>query len=62
MWPPADLRVHMAAGHTDTQLYDWITNGVPGTAMPAWKEQLTPEERWHLVNYLRTFAGQASQP
>jgi len=59
--PPADLRVHMAAGHTDAQLYDWITNGVPGTAMPAWKEQLTPEERWHLVNYLRTFADQASQ-
>src|SRR5581483_6388249 len=30
--PPADLRVHMAAGHTDAQLFNWITNGVPGTA------------------------------
>jgi mono/diheme cytochrome c family protein len=54
--PPADLRVHMAAGHTDQQLFDWITNGVPGTAMPAWKEQLTPEERWHVINYIRSLA------
>lgn len=55
--PPADLRVHMAAGHTDQQLFDRITNGVPGTAMPAWKEQLTPEERWHVINYIRSLAA-----
>src|SRR5262249_12368707 len=39
--PPADLRVHMAAGHTDAQLFNWVPNGVPGTAMPAWKDKLT---------------------
>ncbi|HEU5318792.1 MAG TPA: CopD family protein, partial [Chloroflexota bacterium] len=55
--PPADLSVHMAAGHTDQQLFDWITNGVPGTAMPAWKEQLTVEERWHVINYIRSLAN-----
>ena len=59
--PPADLRVHMAAGHTDGQLFDWVTNGFPGTAMPAWKDQLTEEERWHVLNYIRTFAPQAAR-
>ncbi len=60
--PPADLRVHMAAGHTDGQLFNWITNGVPGTAMPAWKDKLSEEDRWHVINYIRTFATQAAEP
>jgi copper transport protein len=58
--PPADLRVHMAAGHTDAQLFDWITNGVAGTAMPAWKDQIPAEDRWHVINYIRSFAAQGS--
>jgi mono/diheme cytochrome c family protein len=53
---PADLRVHMAAGHTDGQLYFWITEGFAGTAMPAYKSVLNEEERWHVVNFIRTFA------
>jgi mono/diheme cytochrome c family protein len=59
--PPADLREHMAAGHTDAELFEWITNGIPGTAMPAWKDQLPPDDRWHVINYLRTFAGLLDQ-
>jgi copper transport protein len=58
--PPADLRVHMAAGHTDAQLFNWVTNGVPGTAMPAWKDRLSEEDRWHAINYIRSFAPQAA--
>ncbi|MFN0070476.1 MAG: CopD family protein [Chloroflexota bacterium] len=54
---PADFRVHMAAGHTDGELFDWMTNGVAGTAMPAYREYLSEEERWHLINYIRRFAG-----
>lgn len=53
---PADFRIHMAAGHTDGQLFYWVTNGVAGTAMPAFRDVLTPEERWHVINFLRTFA------
>jgi copper transport protein len=60
--PPADFRVHMAAGHTDAQLFDWISNGVPGTAMGAFKEQLSADEIWHLINYIRTFAQPAGTP
>jgi copper transport protein len=53
---PADLRIHMAAGHTDGQLFFWITEGFAGTAMPAYKATLSEEERWHVVNFIRTFA------
>jgi mono/diheme cytochrome c family protein len=53
---PADLRVHMAAGHTDGQLYYWISEGFQGTAMPAFRGTLSDEERWNVVNFIRTFA------
>jgi copper transport protein len=54
---PADLSIHTAPGlHSDGQLYLWITNGFPGSVMPAFGEPLTNEERWHLVNYIRTLA------
>lgn len=53
---PADLRVHMAAGHTDQEFFNWLTAGMPGTAMPAFGNVLTEEDRWHVLNYIRTFA------
>jgi mono/diheme cytochrome c family protein len=53
---PADFRVHMAAGHTDQELFEWVTNGVQGAAMPPFKDGLTEEGRWHVINYIRTFA------
>jgi mono/diheme cytochrome c family protein len=33
-------------------LYTWITNGA--TVMPAFSKLLSVEERWLLVNYIRT--------
>jgi copper transport protein len=55
--PPADLTIHTAPGvHPDGQLFEWITNGFPGSVMPAFSEILTEEQRWHMVNYIRTFA------
>jgi mono/diheme cytochrome c family protein len=54
---PADLTQHAIPGvHTDAQLYEWITNGFPGTRMPAFKSVLSDTDRWHLVNFIRTFA------
>lgn len=55
---PLDLTVH-AGLHPDSQLYDWITNGILRSAMPAWKGQLTDQQRWDLVNYLRTLSSGA---
>jgi len=54
---PADFRVHMAAGHTDGQLFFWVTAGVQNTAMPAFDDRLSVEERWDVINYIRTFAN-----
>ena len=55
---PADLTVHTAPGvHPDGQLFVWITDGFPGnTVMPVFRNILSNEERWHIINYIRTFA------
>jgi mono/diheme cytochrome c family protein len=54
---PADLTQHAIPGvHTDGQLFDWVSNGYPGTVMPAFKESLTEEERWYIVNFIRSLA------
>jgi len=54
---PADLRQHAIPGiHADAQLFEWITNGFPGSRMPAFKSALSDTERWHLVNFIRTLA------
>ncbi len=60
---PADLTLHGVPGvHTDAQLYDWITNGLPGTRMQAWKAVISDTDRWNLVNYIRFLAQAAQQP
>src|SRR5207302_8417949 len=41
---PVDLTVHVGL-HPQYQLYAWITNGIPRTAMPAWKDKLTDQQR-----------------
>src|SRR5262249_47147274 len=52
---PADLTLHAVPGvHTDGQLWTWITNGYPGSVMPAFKSVLSDNDRWNLVNYIRT--------
>jgi len=54
---PPDLQLHMLPGvHTDGQLFDWITNGFPNTAMPAFVNDYPEEDRWHVINFIRTFA------
>ena len=54
---PADLSYHAIPGiHTDAQLFEWITNGFPGSRMPAWKTVISDTDRWNLVNYIRTLA------
>lgn len=54
---PADLRQHAIPGiHTDAQLFEWITNGFPGSRMPAFKAALSDTDRWNLINFIRTLA------
>jgi copper transport protein len=56
---PADLHLHMAPGvHTDGELFYWVSYGVAGTAMPAWKDRgLTDEQIWSVINYARATFG-----
>ncbi len=54
---PADFTQHMGPGkHTDGQIYLWIKNGFPNSAMPAWGQRLNEKQIWQLVSYLRTFS------
>src|SRR5688572_23575158 len=43
---------------TDQDLFKIITDGMPGTSMPPWSV-LPDKERWNLVAYIKTFAGDA---
>jgi mono/diheme cytochrome c family protein len=40
---------------TDTDLYQTISRGMPGSAMPSWGH-LSEAERWGLVHYVKSFA------
>jgi copper transport protein len=55
---PADLRVHTAPGvHSDGELFYWVSYGFPNSAMPAWKDLLSEEQRWSVINYARATFG-----
>jgi mono/diheme cytochrome c family protein len=53
---PADLVLHVPQ-HSDGELFYMISVGFPGTAMPAWRPQLSERDRWELVHYLRVLAS-----
>ena len=56
--PPANLQYHMApaAGHPDGQIFEWISKGFPNSAMPAFESTLSEEQRWDVINFIRTLA------
>jgi len=63
---PVNLQLHVPQ-HAPGEIYYWISNGVAGTGMPAWKEGtgpdgsrvggLTDDERWAIVRYLQALAS-----
>ncbi|HUF52639.1 MAG TPA: CopD family protein [Dehalococcoidia bacterium] len=58
---PADFRIHVPF-HQDEFFFLVISNGL-GQIMPGYQEQLTEEEIWHLINFLRAeFGVDADQP
>lgn len=40
---------------TDQDLFDIITEGMPGSSMPGWETSLSTNERWEVVAYIKTF-------
>jgi mono/diheme cytochrome c family protein len=51
---PTDLAGFAARRWSDRQLFDKISAGEPGTAMPAWGKVLSEAERWQIVAFIRT--------
>jgi mono/diheme cytochrome c family protein len=49
--------------HTDGDIFYWIQNGISqGSPMPAFKEKLTDDEIWHVVNFVRRLRNEATGP
>lgn len=57
---PFDLTVHVPL-HSEGEVFYFVSEGVPGTQMPAWKEQLSDTERWQVIRYLRDLADGRTQ-
>src|SRR5258708_5977649 len=50
-----------SAGETDADLFNVISNGVPGTEMPSFSLGLGDENTWRVVSYLRSVTGRDSE-
>ena len=53
---PYDFTVggQFKCGESDHDLYRIFMTGLDGTSMPSFLDDLTPEQAWDLVHYLRT--------
>jgi len=57
---PADFTdAHMMSEMTDGEIYYKMTEG--RRPMPSFKKTLTEEQRWMLVNYVKTFAAKPAE-
>jgi len=58
---PADLTAKHSADHTAGDLFWWLTHGVKKdgalTRMPGFAASLEDEERWDMINFLRTLSA-----
>ncbi len=50
--PANFVKGRLRGGDTPTDIYRTFTTGVNGTPMPAYKDDLTEEQRWSLVAYV----------
>ena len=53
---PVNLQLHVPQ-HAQGEIEYWITSGVAGTGMPAWKDTLSDTQRWEIVRYLQALAS-----
>jgi putative copper resistance protein D len=54
---PADLTAKHASDHTAGDLYWWVSHGIARSGMPGFAEQLTPEDRWDVINFVRALGA-----
>lgn len=69
--PPRDLTSGMYKIKTssfeemfpnDEDIFRMITDGMPSTSMPGWKDILSEQDRWDLVAFIKTFGGIEGKP
>ena len=53
--PPADLAVHVPL-HGDADIFRFISDGIEGTSMVGLADNLTDDEIWHVINFIRAQA------
>ena len=53
---PADHTSAAVQAESDGTLFYKISEGHPSTAMPPFKAVLHPDQRWSIINYIRTLA------
>ncbi len=58
--PPADLAVHVPL-HGDADIFGFISNGIEGTDMVGLSDNLTTDEIWHVINFIRTQADEQNE-
>ena len=56
---PADLTGEHLFHHGEGTLFWWVSHGIPGT-MPGFEGQLSDDQRWDLLNFLRAQANAES--
>jgi len=59
---PDLTRGTFAAGDTDADLFQVVSNGVPGSEMPAFGARMEDEQRWRLVSYVRSLTPHDAAP
>ena len=58
--PPADLSVHVPL-HGDVDIFGFISNGIEGTDMVGLSDNLTTDEIWHVINFIRAQADEQNE-
>ena len=54
---PADLTAKHTADHTAGDMFWWLSHGIKGSAMPGFQDRLSEEERWDMINFVRTLSA-----
>lgn len=54
---PANLYDSHVMGISDGGLFWVISHGKPDTPMPAWENILSVNQRWHVINFLRSLSN-----
>lgn len=54
---PADLTAAHTAQHTAGDMFWWLTHGIPAGGMPPFDSVLSEEDRWDLINFIRTLGA-----